>query len=74
MIISVVDEHGVAEITVDNPPVNALPVRGWFALADALTAATSRPSFAERARGVARRLADEDGAGAVIEQLDLTTR
>lgn len=39
MIASTVDEHGVAEIVVDNPPVNALPVAGWFALADALTAA-----------------------------------
>ena len=30
---------GVAEIVVDYPPVNALPVAGWFALADALRAA-----------------------------------
>ncbi len=28
-------EH-VAIVTIDNPPVNALPVAGWFALADAL--------------------------------------
>ena len=27
--------HGVVTITVDHPPVNALPVAGWFALADA---------------------------------------
>jgi enoyl-CoA hydratase len=39
MITSTVDEYGVVEIVVDNPPVNALPVAGWFALADALTAA-----------------------------------
>src|SRR5690242_18835263 len=39
MISSTVDDHGVAEIVVDNPPVNALPVAGWFALAHALTAA-----------------------------------
>ncbi|MEU9507445.1 enoyl-CoA hydratase family protein [Micromonospora sp. NPDC048170] len=30
---------GIAEIIVDNPPVNALPVAGWFALASALDAA-----------------------------------
>ena len=30
---------GVAEIVVDRPPVNALPVAGWQALADAFTAA-----------------------------------
>jgi enoyl-CoA hydratase len=29
----------VVEIVVDHPPVNALPVAGWFALADAVTAA-----------------------------------
>jgi len=30
---------GVAEVIIDFPPVNALPVRGWFDLADAVTAA-----------------------------------
>jgi enoyl-CoA hydratase len=29
----------IAIVTIDNPPVNALPVAGWFALADALRAA-----------------------------------
>jgi enoyl-CoA hydratase len=32
-------EEGISVITVDFPPVNALPVRGWFALADAVRAA-----------------------------------
>ena len=32
-------EDGVVEVVVDHPPVNALPVAGWFALADAVTAA-----------------------------------
>ncbi|WP_037601304.1 enoyl-CoA hydratase family protein [Streptacidiphilus rugosus] len=32
-------EKGVAVVTVDYPPVNALPVRGWYDLADALRAA-----------------------------------
>ncbi|GAA1501035.1 enoyl-CoA hydratase family protein [Dactylosporangium maewongense] len=39
MIESTVDELGVAEIVMANPPVNALPVAGWFALAAALDAA-----------------------------------
>src|SRR5260221_3008387 len=29
----------VVPVTIDNPPVNALPVAGWFDLADALRAA-----------------------------------
>lgn len=33
-----VDGRGIAEVVMANPPVNALPVAGWFALADALTA------------------------------------
>jgi enoyl-CoA hydratase len=32
-ITSTVDEHGVAEVVMDNPPVNALGVAGWFELA-----------------------------------------
>jgi enoyl-CoA hydratase len=32
-------ENGVVEVVVDNPPVNALPVKGWFDLADAVLAA-----------------------------------
>ena len=30
---------GIAEVIIDFPPVNALPVRGWFDLASAVTAA-----------------------------------
>lgn len=37
-ITSNVDEHGIAEIVVDHPPVNALTVAGWFELADTVTA------------------------------------
>lgn len=33
MIRSEVRDH-VAEVVIDNPPVNALPVKGWFELAD----------------------------------------
>jgi enoyl-CoA hydratase len=39
IVATTVLEGRIAEIVVDNPPVNALPVAGWFALADAVTAA-----------------------------------
>ncbi len=32
-----IDEDGMAEIVMDNPPVNALTVAGWFELADTVT-------------------------------------
>jgi len=34
---------GIAEIVVDYPPVNAIPVKGWFELAERITAAGSDP-------------------------------
>lgn len=34
-----VPEEGVAVVTVDFPPVNALPVHGWYELADSVRAA-----------------------------------
>jgi enoyl-CoA hydratase len=38
MIRSETRDH-IAIVTIDNPPVNALPVAGWFDLADAIRAA-----------------------------------
>jgi enoyl-CoA hydratase len=35
---------GVVEVVMDAPPVNALTAAGWFALADALTAAGADPA------------------------------
>src|SRR3954454_18387868 len=35
---STIHDDGVAEVVMDNPPVNALTVAGWFELADLLTA------------------------------------
>ncbi|HEY3724736.1 MAG TPA: enoyl-CoA hydratase family protein [Acidimicrobiia bacterium] len=32
-ISQAVDDHGIAEVVMDNPPVNALTVAGWFELA-----------------------------------------
>ena len=34
---------GIAEIVVDYPPVNAIPVAGWFELAERITAAGNDP-------------------------------
>jgi enoyl-CoA hydratase len=39
MPITTSQAEGIAEIVIDHPPVNALDVAGWFALADAVTAA-----------------------------------
>jgi enoyl-CoA hydratase len=33
-----IHDDGIAEVVMDNPPVNALTVAGWFELADILTA------------------------------------
>ncbi|MFF9542490.1 enoyl-CoA hydratase family protein [Streptomyces albidoflavus] len=37
MISADIDEHGIAEVVVENPPVNALPVAGWYDLAETVT-------------------------------------
>ncbi len=42
-ITSKTTEPGIVAVTVDFPPVNAIPSRGWFELADALTAAGKDP-------------------------------
>ncbi|HVK25496.1 MAG TPA: enoyl-CoA hydratase-related protein, partial [Actinokineospora sp.] len=39
MGVSTRTDAGIAVVTVDFPPVNALPVRGWFDLAEAVLAA-----------------------------------
>ncbi|MFS8097070.1 enoyl-CoA hydratase family protein [Lentzea alba] len=36
-------ENGIIEVTVDIPPVNAIPARGWFELADVITQAGRDP-------------------------------
>jgi enoyl-CoA hydratase len=43
MGVSLRTRDGVAEVVVDFPPVNALPVQGWYDLADTLTAAGRDP-------------------------------
>ncbi len=44
-ITSIVDERGIAEIVVDRPPVNALAIADWNALADALVALGRDPKI-----------------------------
>ncbi len=44
MITSEIHADGVAEVVIDNPPVNALPVAGWFGLADEVTKLGRDPS------------------------------
>ena len=42
-ITSTSTEPGIVAVTVDYPPVNAIPSRGWFELGDAITAAGADP-------------------------------
>jgi enoyl-CoA hydratase len=43
-ITSTIHEDGIAEVVMDNPPVNALTVAGWFELADILGSLGRDPS------------------------------
>jgi enoyl-CoA hydratase len=43
VITRTVDERGIAEVVVDYPPVNALPVAAWFELADKVRGAGDDP-------------------------------
>ena len=42
-ISSTTTEPGIVSVTVDYPPVNAIPSRGWFELADTITRAGEDP-------------------------------
>ncbi|MFJ8633421.1 enoyl-CoA hydratase family protein [Streptomyces sp. NPDC093568] len=68
-------QNGIAVVTVDFPPVNALPVAGWSALADAVRAAGRDPEIrcvvlAAEGRGfnagVDIKELQRDGDGALI--------
>jgi enoyl-CoA hydratase len=39
-----IDDRGIAEVVMDNPPVNALDVAGWFELADVISALGGNPN------------------------------
>lgn len=43
MGIDITSGGGIAEVVIDFPPVNALPVQGWFDLATAMTASGEDP-------------------------------
>jgi enoyl-CoA hydratase/carnithine racemase len=69
MGIEVRTSGGIAEVIIDFPPVNALPVQGWFDLADAVTGAGADPDaravvLAARGRGFC--------AGVDIKQMQRT--
>jgi len=78
MIRSEVRDH-VAEVVIDNPPVNALPVKGWFDLADtvrrlghdpevrALIVAASRESRGYQAGVDIKELAADPTGKSLIE-------
>jgi len=44
MISTTLRDDGVAEVVVDAPPVNALPVKGWFGLAEAIRGLGADPA------------------------------
>src|SRR2546429_8147949 len=44
MSVEVRTAGGIAEVVIDFPPVNALPVQGWYDLASAVTAAGAEAS------------------------------
>jgi enoyl-CoA hydratase len=39
-----IDDAGIAEVVMDNPPVNALTVAGWFELAEVITSLGDDPN------------------------------
>ena len=43
MSVEVRAADGIAEVVIDFPPVNALPVQGWYDLAAAVAAAGADP-------------------------------
>lgn len=68
MGISSTAEAGVTVVTIDYPPVNGIPVQGWFDLAGTLRAAGQDPST----RVVVLRAGGDRGfcAGVDIKELD----
>jgi len=70
MIRSTVDDAGIAEVVMDNPPVNALPVAGWFELAATLTRLGADPDV----RAVVLRAEGRGfNAGVDIKELQAAT-
>ena len=43
-VISSEPEPGIVTVSIDYPPVNALPAQGWFDLAEAVTRAGANPA------------------------------
>ncbi|RFD24671.1 enoyl-CoA hydratase family protein [Mycobacterium uberis] len=69
-ITSSTTELGIATVTVNYPPVNAIPSHGWFELADAVTTVGDRPDT----RAVILRAEGRGfNAGADIKEMQQTT-
>jgi enoyl-CoA hydratase len=69
IVTTTVHDDGVAEVVVDAPPVNALTVAGWFALADAVRAQGDDP----RVRAVVLRAQGRGfNAGVDIKEMQRT--
>jgi enoyl-CoA hydratase len=70
--ISSTAEAGITVVTIDFPPVNAIPLRGWFDLADAVRTAGREPST----HVVVLRAAGDRGfcAGVDVKELDRDPR
>jgi enoyl-CoA hydratase len=70
MISTATGSNGVAEVVMDRPPVNALPVAGWFALADAFARLGADPAV----RAVVLRAEGRGfNAGVDIKELQSST-
>ncbi|EOM74504.1 enoyl-CoA hydratase family protein [Rhodococcus rhodnii] len=69
-ISATTDDSDITTVTVDYPPVNAIPSRGWFELADVITAAGRDP-----ATHVVILCAEGRGfnAGVDIKEMQVTT-
>ncbi|MEZ5136301.1 MAG: enoyl-CoA hydratase family protein [Acidimicrobiales bacterium] len=68
-ITHTVDDQGIAEVVMDNPPVNALTVAGWFELADLVRSLGDDPAV----RVVVLRAEDRGfNAGVDIKEMQAT--
>ena len=73
-ITSEVREDGIRVITMDQPPVNALSVQGWFDLADALDEASRDATSGGATRVVVLRAEGRGfNAGVDIKEMQRTS-
>jgi hypothetical protein len=63
-ITTSIDGSGTADVAMEHPPVNALPVAGWFELADVLAALGRDTADERRAEFLEHGTAGGAGQGA----------